>query len=464
MIQEYFKDCRTEEELQKEHRKLVLQMHPDRNAGDPGATAKFQEMQAQYQEKLAELHGDYRAAAKGRERRAQAEREAKARMEREKRERRVEEVINQARRNKGIDFGEIKEGDYIYARRIMNDGQSGLAWNELRGEQIVEIVYRSIPELAAVVKIEKIFNLSDHDIMDGILGCCIDDIYGGYEVLQVSDSNSKGKRVAKVVMFRSPHFCFFGNPKGDLYISDYYVAMNYEDMFADQFMQMKQRDEEKKRAEAERLAKLYAEQESLIKEWSGKLVTISEALTVREKEAVSLGNLKKMLQMKFPKVSFRLKGRRSLGACCWKDGPTREEVWEVLDLFDTMSTSEKTPSHSLLPWQRHFGFVNGYALCREMSAVTKASILELLGKISDDFTRGDYYDTIRVSETDWMLLHLLVGVNVTDDKARKCVCVECEDGTRKVEIDDAVNYIFDRTSYLRSKKKSNKTRKAAEAA
>ena len=47
-------------------------------------------------------------------------------------------------------------------------------------------------------------------------------------------TRAKGKRVAKVVMFRSKHYCFFGNPMGDLYtIVDYYVPVNCADMFGD---------------------------------------------------------------------------------------------------------------------------------------------------------------------------------------------------------------------------------------
>ncbi len=42
---EYFEHCMTHEQLEQEHRRLVIKMHPDRNPNDPEATAKFQEMQ-----------------------------------------------------------------------------------------------------------------------------------------------------------------------------------------------------------------------------------------------------------------------------------------------------------------------------------------------------------------------------------------------------------------------------------
>lgn len=307
MIQEYFNNCRTAEELQKEHRRLVIQMHPDRNPDDPEATAKFQEMQAQYEEKLAELHGDYRAAAKGRARREQAEREEKARHEKERRERekhRVEDVINQARRNKGVGFDALKEGDYIYARGIVDREQDALKWQSLTGKEIAEITYRTYPLGETVVKIEKVYEVDDNTIMDSALCSHIDGVYGGYEVLQNSEHSCKGKRVANVVMFRSKHYVFFGNPKGDFFISDYYVPINYEEMLADWHLryvaELKRQEEERKRIEAERKAKLEAEQKPLVEEWTGKLVAISAALTDEEKDTVALCNLKTMLKVKFP--------------------------------------------------------------------------------------------------------------------------------------------------------------------
>ena len=43
---EYFKNCMTQEQLEQEHRKMVIKMHPDRNPDNPNATAEFQEMQS----------------------------------------------------------------------------------------------------------------------------------------------------------------------------------------------------------------------------------------------------------------------------------------------------------------------------------------------------------------------------------------------------------------------------------
>ena len=102
MIQDYFSKCMTIEDLNREHRRLVVQMHPDRNLDDPDATAKFQEMQAQYEERKAELNGDYSGSRRARERRERAAQEERERQERERRQReasRVDQVINEALTN-----------------------------------------------------------------------------------------------------------------------------------------------------------------------------------------------------------------------------------------------------------------------------------------------------------------------------------------------------------------------------
>lgn len=41
MIQDYFNDCTMLEQLEKKHRTLVLQLHPDRNPDDPNVTREF---------------------------------------------------------------------------------------------------------------------------------------------------------------------------------------------------------------------------------------------------------------------------------------------------------------------------------------------------------------------------------------------------------------------------------------
>ena len=57
-MKSYFDKCMNIEQLEQEHKRLVVQLHPDRNPDNPDATAEFQEMQQQYEERKAELNGD----------------------------------------------------------------------------------------------------------------------------------------------------------------------------------------------------------------------------------------------------------------------------------------------------------------------------------------------------------------------------------------------------------------------
>lgn len=194
----------------------------------------------------------------------------------------------------------------------------------LSGKLIAEITYRTLPLGETVVKIEKVYEVDDNAIMNSSFCRHIDGVYGGYEVLQNSEFSCKGKRVANVVMFRSKHYVFFGNPKGDFFISDYYVPINYGEMLADWHLryaaELKRQEEELKRIEAESKAKLEAEQKPLIEEWTGKLVAISAALTDKEKENVAMDNVRKMLKVKFPGVTFRLKKNFNSYHLAWEDG------------------------------------------------------------------------------------------------------------------------------------------------
>ena len=459
MIQDYFSKCMTIEDLNREHRRLVVQMHPDRNHDDPDATAKFQEMQAQYEERKAELNGDYSGSRRARERRERAAREDRERQERERRQReasRVEQVINEARKNKGINFLHLKVGDYIYARKV-NDYRHGFDWEHLTGDDLLRVVSKAGVAEEIVVKIETIIDLCDQSLLDGYLCDAMEEeIYGGYDVLQQANPQggvSKSKRVAKVVMFRSKNYCVFGNPMGDMgAITDYYMPINYEEMFSDKLHQIAARQEreeqERKRIEAERKAELLAEQQPMIDEWHGKLITISAALTNKEREAVAIDNLKTMLKMKFPGVKFNAKKDVNNWTCfTWTDGPSEPEVMEVCKLFNDR------PRYAAVytPWQERYGFAETGKLIRHMTAISKAKILEQLADVTEAFGTSELTDDVEVSDFDWMMLHLLVGVQVNESPDNLCKYT-IDGDKRKVCVAEAIRYIFDHTSYMKEKK------------
>ena len=458
MTQDYFSKCNTIDELNREHRRLVVQMHPDRNHDDPDATAKFQEMQAQYEERKAELNGDYSGSRRARERRERAAQEEREREERERRQReanRVEQVINEARRNKGVEFHAFKVGDYVYARKVV--AWDLYYWSCLTGSQLLHSVWKKQVEQETIVKIEAIIEISDDDFFDNALCDAMgEEIYGGYEVLQQANPKGgvpKSKRVAKVVMFRSKNYCVFGNPMGDMSaITDYYMPINYGEMFSDKLHQIAARQEreeqERKRIEAERKAKLLAEQQPMIDEWKGKLITISAALTNKEREAVAIDNLKSMLKIKFPGVKFSAKKDANNWTCfTWTDGPSKPEVMEVCKLFNDR------PRYAAVytPWQERYGFAETSKTVRHMSAVTKAKILEQLADVTEAFGTSDLTDYVEVSDFDWMMLHLLVGVQVNESPDNLCKYT-IDGDKRKVCVAEAIRYIFDHTSYMQEKK------------
>lgn len=464
---EYFANCMTHEQLEQEHRRLVIKMHPDRNPNDPEATAKFQEMQQQYEERKAELNGDYRKSAKGRERR---ERERREREERERKERernRLAEVLEQARRNKQKRPGELKAGDYVYAKAV--EWMQAFSAEEGCANDVLRMAIRQGVKDETVVKIEALFDITDEQLMESYLSYATDgEIYGGWETIQQADPASgirKAKRVAKVVMFRSPNYCIFGNPKGDQLITDYYLPVNYETMFSDHLHRIQagieREQREAERIEAERKARIEAEQRPLIDEWQGKLIAISRGLTDAEQQTVAISNLKAVLKGKFPGVTFTIKANRhGETSVTWEDGPTVTEVITVAGLFnDWAQLTEPTP------WQERFGkvTVNMGDFNRKMNVLTKARILQQLGGVTEAFSQGDIDDEVTVSDDDWTMLHLMVGVSVGDEGATLCRCHEQADGTRRVHIGTAVRYVFERTSYVKVKvtRKSQKAQKQA---
>lgn len=464
---EYFEHCMTHEQLEQEHRRLVIKMHPDRNPNDPEATAKFQEMQQQYEERKAELNGDYRKSAKGRERR---ERERREREERERKERernRLAEVLEQARRNKQKRPGELKAGDFIYARQV-NVGKVAMTFARM-DPLLREVLTNGLAD-EAVVMVETIVELSDEQLMNNDLNYELPDggPWGGWETIQSADPANgirKAKRVAKVVMFRSPSYCVMGSPMGDPMISRFYMPCGYGDMYQKQLdamlAQIRYEQQEQQRIEAERKARIEAEQRPLIDEWAPKLITISRGLTDAEQQTVAISNLKAVLKGKFPGVTFTIKTNRyGESSVTWEDGPTVEEVVVADDLFnDWLQLTEPTP------WQERFGRVtiNVADFNRKMNVLTKARILQQLGGVTEAFSQGDINDDVTVSDDDWTMLHLMVGVSVGDEGATLCRSAMQPDGTRRVHIGTAVRYVFDRTSYVKATTKKTK-RTARQAA
>ena len=469
MIHDYFSDCTTMEQLKKKYRTLVQQLHPDHNPDKADATREFQEMQSQYEERKAELNGDYSGSQRARQRREQAEWEEREREERERKERearRVDDVLNEARRNKGVGFDTFTEGAYVYARKVVDDCKSGYDWDSLSGEDIIHVFYTYAAEPETVVKIETIVELDDKDIMGNILSNYLNGIYGGWEILQSANPNRgvKGKRVAKVVMFRSEHYCFFGNPMGDLCtIVDYYVPVNCAEMFSDLLHviaeENRRKMEDERRLAAERRAKLKAEQEPLIAAWSDKLITISAALTDDERVAVAVNNLKKMLKEKFPGATFRLHEAKGKYDVRWADGPTEPEVLDVMSLF---YYGQFNPE--LSPWEERYGHISffgerpGLFVHRCMSVITKATILEQLGQVTSAFATSGFFDEVAVDDNDWVLLHLLAGVDVNDGCA---VTSRIVNGKHMVCVMNAVGFIFNHTSYIKPRKAKKRRAKAA---
>lgn len=458
----------TLEQLEQEHRRLVIKMHPDRNPDNPNATAEFQEMQQQYEERKAELNGDYRKSAKGRERR---ERERREREERERKERernRLAEVLEQARRNKQKRPGELKAGDYVYARCVKKNMFADIV-SPTMGDLLHQAMRNGVAD-ETVVMVEMVVRVPDRECFDSFSPDAYipeDGVYGGWETIQRADpaNNIKEKRVTKVILFWQGDYCVMGNPKGDPTIADYYVMPYYEVMFSDQLHRIKARLDheaaEKARIEAERKARIEAEQRPLIDEWAPKLITISRGLTDAEQQTVAVSNLKAVLRAKFPGVTFTIKtNRHGETSVTWEDGPTVVEVVDVADLFnDWLQLTEPTP------WQERFGKVTVSAadFNRKMNVLTKARILQQLGGVTEAFSQGDIDDEVTVSDDDWTMLHLMVGVSVGDEGATLCRCHEQADGTRRVHIGTAVRYVFERTSYVKPKttRKSQKAQKQA---
>ena len=462
---EYFKDCMTLDALKARYKEWVLKLHPDRNPDNPNAEAEFKEMQQQYEEREAELKGDYSKARKARERRERAEREAKERRERERKEqerRKVEMAIEQARKNRNTATKDLKQGNFIYAYCINHS-------RDWEAESLNSILSGAINDGVAeecVVMIDTIFNVKDEELLkrtfNNIIECEPAPM-GGYEVLQNADLKAgvrKGRRVARVVMFRSPCYCIFANPMGDRICREYYLPINYQTMFDVLLDSIRAKIEheqrEKARIEEERKAKLLAEQAPLIEEWQDKLIELSRGLSNSERLTVAVDNLRCMLAHKYVGCRFKVKADKF--SCSvnveWEDGPTIEEVNETILLFETYRNYGE-----ITPWMQKYGQVESVQSFRKISTLTKARILQQLGQVTDTFRNSELEDEVTMSDFDWMMLHLMGGVDVSKASAKDlCKRTIHPDGHISVRPIAAIYFVFNHTNYYKPRRKTAKAK------
>ena len=97
---------------------------------------------------------------------------------------------------------------------------------------------------------------------------------------------------------------------------------------------------------------------------------------------------------------------------------------------------------------------------RKMSVLTKARILQQLGSVTEAFSTSAINDEVTVTDFDWMMLHLLVGIEVGKGQ-RECMSTMHADGSRTVSVMAAVRFVFQHSSYAKATKTKTKTKKAA---
>lgn len=463
----YFDDCMTLEELKARYKQWVLKLHPDRNPDNPNAEADFKDMQEQYECREAELKGDYSKTRRSRQRQQEREREARERAEKERKEReqrKVEAAIEQARKNKNRSHTEWKVGEYIYARKL--NPTTAYEWENLMADELMHMVCKEGVQDEIVVMIETIVELADGDFFKVYLNSKIPEgVWGGYEVLQDADRSAgrlKGKRVAKLVMFRSPKYCIYGNPMGDQTIRDYYMPIGYETIFSTQLDKIRAKIEhekqERERIESERKAKLLEEQKPLLLEWQDKLIELSKGLSLDEQHTVTRDNIRCMLAHSYMGTRFSVKGytlNNSELEITWEDGPTVDEVLKKLDPF--FLSRQDADSHSVTPWAERYGAVLYKSMRRKMSVLTKARILQQLGQVTMVFRNAGYYDEVEVTGFDMQMLEALAGVQFGDVNAKHCQS-QYRNNMYYVRVENAVRFIFNNTSYYKPRRKTSKTK------
>lgn len=464
----YFDDCMTLEELKARYKQWVLKLHPDRNPDNPNAEADFKDMQEQYECREAELKGDYSKTRKSRQRQQEREREARERAEKERKEReqrKVEAAIEQARKNKNRSYREFKPGDYIYAKLVKTE-ETDWEWFDIK--ELLLMLCKNGANEECVVMIETIVELSDADFFRISPDLAMPEgVWGGYEILQGADKTAgrmKGKRVAKVIMFRSPSYCVYGNPMGDQTIRSFYIPIGSEtgDMFIKQLNEITEdlayEEAEKKRMEEERRAKLLEEQAPLLLEWQDKLIELSKGLSLDEQHTVTRDNIRCMLAHSYMGTRFSVKGytlNNSELEITWEDGPTVDEVMKKLDPF--FLSRQDADSHSVTPWAERYGAVLYKSMRRKMSVLTKARILQQLGQVTMVFRNAGYYDEVEVTGFDMQMLEALAGVQFGDVNAKHCQS-QYRNNMYYVSVENAVRFIFNNTNYYKPRRKTSKTK------
>jgi hypothetical protein len=129
-----------------------------------------------------------------------------------------------------------------------------------------------------------------------------------------------------------------------------------------------------------------------------------------------------------------------------------EEVEQVLNLFDHYRHADK----DLTPWMERYGDIRIVDIERKMGTLTKAKILQQLGQISESFRSRGVEDEVVLDDMDWMMLHLMVGIDINSEDAKLCMKRMDADGKRYVKVLAAISFIFRNTSYKKTTKAAKK--------
>jgi hypothetical protein len=129
-----------------------------------------------------------------------------------------------------------------------------------------------------------------------------------------------------------------------------------------------------------------------------------------------------------------------------------EEVESVLNLFDRYRHDDK----EITPWMERYGHIRIADTERKMGTLTKAKILQQLGQVSESFRSRGIEDEVVLDDMDWMMLHLMVGIDINSEDAKLCMKRMDATGKRYVKVLAAISFIFRNTSYKKTTKAAKK--------